>query len=296
MNQTSKTPPTYWGFDGVFPGALGVYNQGDVFTNKLTWVAERGFHGGHVGVESLSNPDHCNVLETLSASHQQSWSVGFHPTLTEPESDVQTTLQIQSQRMIESANQFDLPLASVVVPGGIHRFMKDFPLQDQLRKLETLLTPLVNTLSEAGIRVAIENHGDYYISDLMELCERVPGLTIQLDTGNCFLIGERPDQIPDEAYPLISCTHFKDHYVYPVAKGLSFQLTGATLGEGDVGLKAIYEKLMALHDDPTSVRLTTEWVPDPDKNVKTCFNASAKFLQRLSGAHFTPNLLEEASE
>jgi sugar phosphate isomerase/epimerase len=295
MNSTQSSLPTWWGFAGVFPGALGVYNQGDVFTNKLTWVAERGFHGGHVGPESLSNPDHRALMDALTASHQQAWFVGFHPDLTQPVAEVQTHLRTQADEMIAARHSLDLPIASVVVPGGLHRFMRDFPLADQLNRLELLLTPLVEHLSAEGITVAIENHGDYYISDLVELCGRVPGLTIQLDTGNCFLTGERPDLIPDEAYPLVSCTHFKDHFVFPSAKDLNFNLTGATLGEGHVELEKMFNKLIDLHDDPASIRLATEWVPDPGKSVQACFNASAKFLQRLSGGQYTPNLLEEVS-
>lgn len=292
---SSKSCPTWWGFAGVFPGALGVYNDGDLFTNKLQWVADRGFHGGHVAVESLANPDHRAVLDHLAASHRQAWFVGFHPAVTGPEQEVADTLARHANDMIAARKGLDLPIASVVIPGGAHRFMRDLPLADQLDRVTRLLTPLVDRLGAEGVTVAIENHADYYVSDLVDLCGRVPGLTLMLDTGNCFLIGERPDLIPDAAYPLVSCTHFKDHWVRPDLKSLSFQLTGATLGEGYVGLEAIYHKLLSLHPDPASIRLTTEWVPDPEKDPLDCFNASARFLERLSNGHFTPNLLETST-
>jgi len=112
------------------------------------------------------------------------------------------------------------------------------------------------------------------------------GLEIMLDTGNCFLIGERPDLIPDEAFPLVKATHWKDHYVRPNARTLMFEIAGATLGEGHVGLEAIYERLLRLHPDPSSVLLMIEWVPDPNKNALVCLEDSKKHLAKLSRGRF----------
>ncbi|MFW5789599.1 MAG: hypothetical protein ACOCW3_06650, partial [Spirochaetota bacterium] len=47
-------------------------------------------------------------------------------------------------------------------------------------------------LAEIGLPLAWENHRDYYVSDVVELCRRVPNMGLFLDTGNTYLIGERP--------------------------------------------------------------------------------------------------------
>jgi len=277
---------------GVFPGQLGVYNEGDVWANKLTFVAERGFHGGSTNLDAIEEPGRREVLERLQSDFNQSWTIHYKPRLdADPAAEVER-LRAEAKKHIDYGKSLNFPAAQVVVPGGMHRFNREFPIGPQLDRLEQLLTPLADVLGAAGIPLSIENHADYYVSDLVELCQRTPGLTIMLDTGNSFLIGERPDLIPDEAYPLIATTHFKDHYVAPVPKELHFQLTGATLGEGHAGLEAIYQKLLTLHPDPRSINLMIEWVPDPAKNAVDCFNESLRFLQRLSGGNFTPNFFE----
>ena len=285
---SKRNVPNIWGMAGVFPGTLGVYNEGDVFANKLRFVAERGFHEASIPVEALSNPKRRKVVDNLRTGFGIGFQVGLHPDLDADPDTQSKSLNQQADQIVAAPEGLDIQVVPVVVPGGRHRFQRDMPLDQQLDRLERLLTPVAARLAEAGIKPTIENHGDYYVSDLVELCHRVPGLFLMLDTGNCFLIGERPDLIPDEAYPLIYNTHFKDHDVAPSAKDLNFQLVGATLGEGQVGLESMYKKLLDLHPDPASVHLTIEWVPDPEKDAIDCLNTSLSFLERLSGGTFTP--------
>jgi sugar phosphate isomerase/epimerase len=271
---------------GVFPGNFELW-KGNTFENKYNFVAARGFNGSHISFDVLAHAEKRKFIEDLQEHQQQAQFVGFHPQLREEVNTVQTDLSVKADKLLEARKEgLDLPVAVVVIPGGLNRFTRDFPLAKQLQFLVQVLTPMVDCLKSAGVEVAIENHGDYYISDLVELCGNVPGLSIMLDTGNCFLIGERPDLIPDEAYPLISCTHFKDHWVSPNQSDITFNCTGATLGEGHVELEALYQKMLKLHPDPASIRLMIEWVPDPEKSAIQCFNQSLKFLERISGGNF----------
>ena len=282
--------PQWWGMAGVFPGELGVYNEGDVWLNKLNFVADRGFHGAGIGAAALLDDAKVRVLADLCQNKGQSYFVHMGVDLRADSNTEAARLLELSKKHIEMRQTLDLPLVQVARQGGWHRFSPDFPLEDQMTALANALGPMVDYLVSQGVPVAIENHGDYYMSDLVELCGRVPGLTLMFDTGNCFLIGERPDLIPDEAYPLISCTHFKDHHVAPhPGQPLHFQLSGATLGEGAVGLDAIYEKMLRLHPDPASIRLMIEWVPDTDKCAVQCLNDSMDYLAKLSCGNFKPN-------
>lgn len=275
---------------GVFPGALGLY-EGDAWANKLNFVADRGFQGSGVDAGVLADDSRVGFLRRLSERRGQHYFVHYGICLTPGADTAGRDYREEVKNHIALSSGMPLPVAQFVLQGGLHRFDRRFPIEQQLEKLAGALLPLVARLSEAGIVCAIENHADFYVSDLVSLCQAVPGLTILLDTGNCFLIGERPDQIPDVAFPLISSTHLKDHWARPDPGELSFKLTGATLGEGHVGLGALFEKLCRLHPDPESIRMMVEWVPDPAKDARACLNESMAYLENLSQGHFRANPL-----
>jgi sugar phosphate isomerase/epimerase len=137
--------------------------------------------------------------------------------------------------------------APIVTTGGgsVHRFMKDPPLARQLDMLAEGLAPAARRCHELGVPLGIENHGDYYVSDIVELCRRVEHLGIFLDTGNTYLIGETPLPAFKQAAPYVIGTHFKDHHVRPCpdARPLHFEVGPSVIGEGDVPLRECYEVL-----------------------------------------------------
>jgi len=282
---TRKVTPTHWGMAGVFPGEFGLW-KGDEWANHRRFVAEQGFHGGAISPDTLIDPARLKVLREVADSHGQVQSVHIHLDYKHTPTANQATLTAQIAPVLTTP--VPVNCVGVVVSGGGNRFDREFPITRQLEILAASLRPLVEKCRAAGLPVAIENHGDYYLSDLVTLCAMVPGLEILLDTGNCFLIGERPDLIPDEVFPLVRATHWKDHWVRPNPEALTFDLTGATLGEGHVGLHAIYQRLLDLHPDPASIRMLIEWVPDPAKNPLDCFAASLSHLRKISDCHF-PN-------
>jgi hypothetical protein len=105
--------------------------------------------------------------------------------------------------------------AFVVRSRGYHRFMRTPPLADQLAHLANTLRPLVAAAREAEAELAIENAGDYYISDLTDLCERTPHLGIYLNTANCFVIGERPSRAVADAAGHLVGARLGDRSVQP---------------------------------------------------------------------------------
>ena len=142
----------------------------------------------------------------------------------------------------------DLPIGLVTVGGSPqHRFAQDVSLAQQLEELRVVLTPLARGCCDHGLRLGIENHGDYYVSDLVELCAQTPHLGIFLDTGNCFLVGEKPLPAASDAAPLLVGGHCKDQKVRPLPRNtpLCFEVGNAMPGEGDVPLKEIFRVLCA---------------------------------------------------
>ena len=216
--------PQWWGMAGVFPGELGLW-RGDEWLNRLHFVADRGFDGGAVLVETLNEPGRLDALKQLAQEYGQSYSVHYPLDYSSPLDESSKRLEDLAKKHILSDRDVSLPTA-VFLGVGVTIDSGGGVLWRHIDYLRELLTPAVEQLRAAGITPAIENHGDYYVSDLVELCGLVPGLTILLDTGNCSLVGERLDLIPDEAFPRISSVHFKDHWLAPKPQELKFELKG----------------------------------------------------------------------
>jgi sugar phosphate isomerase/epimerase len=145
----------------------------------------------------------------------------------------------------------------------LHRFLREPTLAWQMDRLATVLPPLVQACAEAGAPLSIENHGDYYCSDLVTLCRAVPGLHIFLDTGNTYLIGEQPVPAFEAAAPFVIGGHFKDHRVRPCpsASPLHFEIGPAVLGEGDVPLRECYDILRRSCPHFTNLAMEIELIP-----------------------------------
>jgi len=285
-NPDQSTIPTYWGMAGVFPGELELW-RGDQWANQHRFVAEQGFSGGGIGVGDLADDARRAILRDLALSHGQSYCVHMVSDYRDPIEVTHARLAAELATLLQFRDEVPVAFVAIIVTGGGHRFDRVVPLERQLETLSAGLAPLVAGCGEAGIPVAIENHGDYYVSDLVALCQLTPGLEIMLDTGNCFLIGERPDLIPDEAFPLVRATHWKDHFVKPNPATLHFELTGATLGAGHVGLERIFQRICALHPNPEGIRMMIEWVPDPDRDPRECLADSKRHLEKISGGVFS---------
>ncbi len=168
--------------------------------------------------------------------------------------------------------------------GQVHRFIRDPPLERQLDLLADRLAPLVRGCRDLGLPVGIENHGDYYVADLLQLCGRVPGLGIFLDTGNCYLIGEPPLPAIAAAAPFTVGTHFKDHHVSPRpdARPLHFEVAPAVLGEGDVGLAEAYRLLVENAPNSENLVMEVELVQPPDLDPVEALERSLTFTRKLS--------------
>lgn len=171
----------------------------------------------------------------------------------------------------------DLPVnVATVGAGRHHRFERNPSLAEQMDRLSRGLGPLAAGCAGLGVPLGIENHGDYYVSDLVALCERVPGLGIYLDTGNVFLVGETPLDAYRAAAPRLVGTHFKDHTVRPRpdAKPLCLEVGNAVLGEGDAPLREAYAILAELTPGFSMMRLEIEFFPsnwmDPLPELERC--------------------------
>lgn len=180
-----------------------------------------------------------------------------------------------------------LPLArGRIVTTGMyagHRFDRRLPLEAKLERVRESLAPLANICAELGAPLGVENHGDYYVSDIVELCRQTESLYVYLDTGNPYLIGERPLEAIERAAPYTIGTHFKDHRVAPrhEARPLHFEVGGSPLGEGDVPLRECYDLLMKHAPMPDKLVMEIEMVKPDDMDATVCLERSLDFVRTL---------------
>ena len=191
-----------------------------------------------------------------------------------------------TERAISSLREYVGLLRAPIVTTGVgryHRFLRDPSLAEQMDRLPAALAPLAKACYEMGCPLGIENHGDYYCSDLVTLCQRTPHLRIFLDTGNTYLIGEQSLLAIRAAAPYTIGTHFKDHHVWPEKETypLRFEIGGAVLGEGDVGLAEAHAILAEHAPQPDRLVMLMEMIPPRPMDPMECFQKSLAFVRSL---------------
>ncbi len=171
---------------------------------------------------------------------------------------------------------------STTGPHAGHRFDRTMPLEKKQEILAKRLAPLAKAAWDAGAPLGIENHCDYYVSDLVTICENTEHLFMFLDTGNCFPIGEKPLPAYKEAAPWVIGTHFKDHFVKPDPRTLSFLVGGAPLGQGDAHLRECFDLIKQHAPHPDKLTMEIEMIcPKEGMTPPECLEQSLAFLKEL---------------
>lgn len=273
-----------WGYAGVWYGEY-LEADPDPFRARLKFLVNKGFRCTGASLQDLASKDPAErdwIIQFLAENNlgltlrpKVNW---IHGTDDEANQAIDESLDL----LAKCKDDFRCLLVTVGA-GRVHRFMRDPDLPTQLERLSTRLGKLARGVETLGLKTGIENHGDYYISDLVQVCEAAKPLGIFLDTGNTYLCGEAPLPAFKEAVPYVVGSHFKDHFVTPRpdTRPLSFQIQAAVLGEGDVPLKACYDLLIAGHPDPDSLVMEFELIPPRDRDPMKSMDDSIAFVQGL---------------
>jgi sugar phosphate isomerase/epimerase len=275
-----------WGYAGVWP-AVFTRGRGYELEARLEFLAEWGLKvtGTAPAWFDEWEPARRDAVFQYLADHDLHLTFGVWGGYFVPDDEARR----HADRALQAIDRWRVPGRATIVTtgaGGIHRFVREPPLERQLDILAERLAPLAKGCHEMGLRFGIENHGDYYVSDLVDLCRRVPHLGIFLDTGNTYLIGEPSLPAIRLAAPYTIGTHFKDHHVRPVldARPLHFEVGPAILGEGDVGLREAYEILVRHAPRPRELVMEIEMVPPEDPGPVESLRRSLEFVRSLPEA------------
>jgi 3-oxoisoapionate decarboxylase len=96
-----------------------------------------------------------------------------------------------------------LPLVRIVAGGPAHRGQPE-------GRLAGLLREACEAARDAGVRLALENHGDLTAAQLASLLERVDGLRICFDTANALRVGDDVAAAARLLAPAVDMLHLKD--------------------------------------------------------------------------------------
>ena len=171
------------------------------------------------------------------------------------------------------------------LPLAKNHYTKNPPIAKQIEHMKENFSKLARIAQEMGLVIALENHGDYRSSEIVQVIRAVnsPSLRAVFDTGNPVNVIEDPVEAAKVMAPYVVVCHLKDYRVLN-----SFQVDGtpkfnhAPIGEGDLELSSILEILQRHAPDAERLRLCVESVPpltvDPGLWVRRCIdNTREKF-------------------
>jgi sugar phosphate isomerase/epimerase len=120
----------------------------------------------------------------------------------------------------------------------------------RLRATARRLSEVLPVAEDLGICIAVENHQDASVDDLLDLAEMVhhsSAFGVTLDTGNPLATGEDPVEACRRLAPIIRHVHLKDYTIHFAPDG--YRLVRCAAGEGVVDFPAIL-RILSEHGHP----------------------------------------------
>jgi len=107
------------------------------------------------------------------------------------------------------------------------------------------LAEVLGAYEKAGVLLALENYELYSVHALADLLTGLnsPVLGACLDTSNSLGALETPDIVLDALAPHTLCLHIKDFRFVRVEYGLGYVVQGCPVGEGQLDVKKIIERV-----------------------------------------------------
>jgi len=162
----------------------------------------------------------------------------------------------------------------------------------------TLAEPI---LKRHRLRLAVENHKDWLVPELLEWLRRLSSehVGVCIDTGNSIALLEEPMEVVEAYAPFAASTHLKDMGVQEYSEG--FFLSEVPLGQGFLELKGIVAVLQKANPklqfnlemitrDPLKIPCLTEkyWATMPGASAQRLAQALAQ-VKRSKSAQPLPH-------
>ncbi|MFW6189404.1 MAG: TIM barrel protein [Planctomycetota bacterium] len=163
-----------------------------------------------------------------------------------------------------------------------HRFDRAMPVEEKINRLCAALKPIAAACHELGTPLAINNQGDFYAADFVEMCERTPHLRLHVDTANIFWACERILPAFRRMAPHVVGTHWRDERVeIGSRKPRGVLLHNCVTGRGDVPLRQCFELLKQEAPNPDRLVMELEMFGPREMDNRECLAESLKFVRSL---------------
>jgi sugar phosphate isomerase/epimerase len=149
---------------------------------------------------------------------------------------------------LEQAKAFGSPLVRCLHAGDrVH--LPTAPMKENISRMIRLLQSVRPQFTDAGIKVAIENHKDLQAWEMREVIEGAGKEWVgsYLDTGNPVFVVEDPVVTVETLAPYALCAHLRDSCVYERSGGAMVEWV--PLGEGNVDFHKIVKILHSTKPD-----------------------------------------------
>ncbi len=131
------------------------------------------------------------------------------------------------------------------IVGSNRRLMTTIPKEQQLEGVKRCLQTASITAQQHQVVLAIENHQDFFCSELLEILEDIgsPWLGVNYDSGNSLRVGEDPLEAVRILGSWIKAVHLKDVAVNPDAdEDAWIRYSCVPIGTGAVDIPAVIQE------------------------------------------------------
>ena len=277
---------TLWGLALAWYGEYTQGGDSNPYLAKLDFLAKFGMKAFSAGVEEIDKLNEQQQKTLFAALDERDMHCILHSSISHMNLSIaEQDKKIEKQlRLLE---QYIRPCRSSIVTTcaeDSHRYDRKMPWEEKIARFSRIMTPVARLCWDMGAPFAIENHADYFVSELLEILRATPRLYMFLDTANALHIGEQPVKACEDAAPYVVGTHFKDHYMVRGANDpLHYEIRGCALGDGDAELARQYSVIMEKSPFRDKLVMLFELFTPDDGSLThlQCFEKSVRFVQSL---------------
>lgn len=259
--------------------------DGDPLFNKLKLLKSWGLNGTGIelGAVDAMNDEYREKVGAFLAENDMHLRPGvWYDYLNTPHDEAQRCADDLAEKLGKYRDLLRARACITKAGRPAHRFDRSMPLDVRLERLSRAIAPLSQACWDLDVPVGINNQGDFYCSDLVELCEQTPHLYIYLDTSNVHWVGEQALPAFQVAAPYVVGTHWRDEYVHPgLTKPQRVELSGAVIGEGDVPLRECYDLILRHSPFVDRMMMEIELIRPNGMDTNECLKKSLEHVRSL---------------
>ncbi len=286
MKIQEKSPKTTWGLALAWYPEYTENLSENPYEAKIQFLKKYGmktFSAGLTQIDSLSDKEKDNLFALLQ---DQDAHCILHTSIDHMNQSISDQDRAIEEQLI-MLDKYIVPCRSSIVTtcaGRSHRYDEEFPWAEKVARFSRIMRPVADLCWQKRSPFSIENHADYFVSDLLEILRETPQLYMFLDTANALHIGEQPVKACIDAAPYVVGTHFKDHKMKQGAQDpLHYEIQGCALGDGDAELEKQYAIIMEKSPYRHELTMMFELFTPDDGSLThvACFEKSVGYIQGL---------------